>query len=484
MSDSRRAAFILWALLAGALLVRLLHVDAPIVGVNSWRQADTAAIARNFHVEGRSLLSPAVDWRGDGSGLVETELPIFPWLVAQAYALFGVHESIARVLTALFSVASLWALHGLVVLCVDRRTALWSVAAVAFLPLSIYYGRTVQPDALMAMCALFGLYFCARFVRGASSRDLALSCVFIAAAIANKLTAVFLGLPLLYLLWLRFGSDLLRRSAFYAYGVAALFPAVLWYAHAHSLYLETGLSFGIWEYGSDKWGNWALVASSDYWKRVGYAYLVKRHFVYVGFVLFAIGLCLPRRSAIERVFDVWLLAGLLFLVIVGRGNYEHEYYQWLVFVPMCVFAAKLCARGFRGAIGLRSLALAGCVAAVLVSSVDRYAKYMAREREGARAELALAARVARAVPVGGLVVSASAGDPTLLYLADRKGWVVGVEALRPERLLQLEGRGARAVFGLKEGLALADGQLDGLQSAGRIELVYEDSEAFLALLPE
>ena len=33
-----------------AAALRLVHLHAPVLGVHSWRQADTAAIARNAHL--------------------------------------------------------------------------------------------------------------------------------------------------------------------------------------------------------------------------------------------------------------------------------------------------------------------------------------------------------------------------------------------------------------------------------------------------
>ena len=132
-SESRRpqgilvSGWMVWIILVLALLVRLVDYDAPLTGENSWRQADTAAMARNFHVEARPLHEPAIDSRGDRSGLVETEFPIFPWLVAGLYQIFGVNDAIGRVLSAFFSVIGLWALYRLVAELMDYRTGVWAM---------------------------------------------------------------------------------------------------------------------------------------------------------------------------------------------------------------------------------------------------------------------------------------------------------------------------------------------------------------------
>ena len=74
------------------LFLRLINIHSPIVGVHSWRQADTAAIARHFAIQRTPIWLPQVDWGGATKGFVECEFPLFSYLVAQIYKIFGIHE--------------------------------------------------------------------------------------------------------------------------------------------------------------------------------------------------------------------------------------------------------------------------------------------------------------------------------------------------------------------------------------------------------
>ena len=56
-----------------AAALRLVHLHAPVLGVHSWRQADTAAIARNAHLNHLPLWTPQIDWGGASAGFVESE---------------------------------------------------------------------------------------------------------------------------------------------------------------------------------------------------------------------------------------------------------------------------------------------------------------------------------------------------------------------------------------------------------------------------
>src|SRR4051812_22881145 len=104
------------------------------MGMHGWRQADTAAMARNFHENGYDLLHPQVDWGGAGPGTVESEFPIFSYAAALLYGTFDVHEWLGRLLAALGFVLGAWALWALVRATIDLDTALWSTGFFLFLP--------------------------------------------------------------------------------------------------------------------------------------------------------------------------------------------------------------------------------------------------------------------------------------------------------------------------------------------------------------
>ena len=115
--------WLLLILLVG-FAIRAPGVTAPIIGEHSWRQADTAAMARNFAENGYHLLHPQIDWGGDTSGVVESEFPLYPFLVSLLYGLFGVSEALARGLSLVFSLGTIAFLYRLVRDEIDEHTAL------------------------------------------------------------------------------------------------------------------------------------------------------------------------------------------------------------------------------------------------------------------------------------------------------------------------------------------------------------------------
>ncbi|MBC1240711.1 hypothetical protein, partial [Nostoc sp. 2RC] len=62
-------------LLTLAIAIRIYNINSPIIGIHSWRQSDTAAMARNFYENNFNLFYPQIDWGGNSPGYCETEFP-------------------------------------------------------------------------------------------------------------------------------------------------------------------------------------------------------------------------------------------------------------------------------------------------------------------------------------------------------------------------------------------------------------------------
>ncbi|HEX3113094.1 MAG TPA: glycosyltransferase family 39 protein [Candidatus Eisenbacteria bacterium] len=468
-----------------ALALRLVHLGAPILGIHSWRQADTASMARNFHENGYRFLYPQVDWGGSGPGYVECELPAFPYLVALAYAAFGPSEAWGRLLAALLSTLTVYLLyrlardaHG------DERAALAGAFVFAVLPLSVYYGRAFMPEAAMLCASVAALHAFDRWTTTGSWRWFGLAATATAMACLLKLPCLYLGLPLLYLAWRTWGPALVRRPALWLFLVLVLAPVTLWYAHAHALYREGGVTFGIWEYGSDKWGNWRLVASGDFWNGVLLRSLAERHLTWAGVPLVLAGLFLPRAGRRGGLVDWWLVALGVYLVVVARGNYVHEYYQLPLIPPLSIAMGRAIAAAF--APGERRLVRAGFVtallAAMLVLGGSRLVSYWHREDPARSPLYRLAQEVARRTPPGARVVTLDQGNPTLLYLAHRKGWHASPEDLAPEALVARAADGAGYVTGLRHDLQGSTATEAAAASGLGRDLLASDPDAFLLQL--
>ncbi len=462
--------FPLLFLMALALMPRLYNLNSPVIGVHSWRQADTAAIARNLAEAPWGLSElwriayPQVDW--GGGGYAESEFPLYTTLVSLVYRVLGIHEIYARGLSVIFSLVGLYFLYKLVALCFDPSVAFWSALFYAILPLSVFYSRTVQPESLVLMGGLGGLYFFKRSLASAtlSQRqrwiDLGISGGFVAiAALLKVLPIVYLGLPLLFLAAVKYRYKLFLRWELWLYALGILGVTAAWYIHAHNIFLDTGLTFGFWSGDTNRY-SWASLLSFKYWLDILFRTMV-RHFAVASFFVALVGLSFRRDKAEDWMWEVGLFGSFLAGALAPTSSYVHEYYQLPVMMFGVVFIGKVCARVFGSPLQQplqqrsqqrwhRPALTAALVLTLLTGSIIYTIDYMWRENPADSKVYALAQQVRQHTPPGSKVLATTGDDPTLLYLAHRHGWMISPEAVSAERLETARGDGADFLVGSYE----------------------------------
>jgi 4-amino-4-deoxy-L-arabinose transferase-like glycosyltransferase len=462
-------------LLALALLARghvFLAPDAPVLG---WRQADMLSVTRNFGRNGFRLLWPQIDWGGAGPGYVEMEFPILPWIGAVLQKLFGPHELLPVLVPFAASLGLVFAIAALTRRVLGPEVAFWAGAFAALSPQAAFHTATFQPDGSMALSSVLGVLYLVRWASTRQAGDFVLSAVFTSLAVLLKPTALFAGLPLLYVFFVVWGRSLPRRAAFWLYGVLVLLPPGLWYAHAHALYQTYGNTFGVLGGGYTKLLNAALLAQPLLWLR-----LAGRTALYLFTpavaVLALAGLALRPSAPFGRLFHVWAAALAAYVVLVGRANIEMTHYQLPLLAPGCALAgAAVVALAGRLARARHGPALRFGAAAVLVLGVAgatlvHARRVVANTLADARMQREDGRAVARVTPFGSLVVVTTGyggsrlpgtidTPPEVFAHADRRGWFVGLHWLTPEAVAALRAQGAAALVVPTEALPIFKGRV-------------------------
>ncbi len=335
----------LFAILILAAIARLVAIGAPLLDFHSWRQTDTASIARNFHDLGYNPFHPAVNWGGATPGYIESEFPLYTYLVALLYAPLGVHEWIGRLVSAAFSVGATLMTFRLVARMSGSLTALYAAIFIAICPFAIYFGRAFMPDSAMLFFAVAALFAFVRYAdavevdneTAAASRPryiaLAVAALLAALAALVKLPNLLILIPISYLAVVRMRSlDNVGRRRYAVelavLGVIAVGLPLWWYGYAHSLGQQTGLTFGI----GDKLQSAQLWFDPNYYKLVG-GWLLNDILTWPGLILFAIGLFRHARRPYRWFYHFWLLGVLAFFLVGAQGVSGQEYYV-LPLVPV------------------------------------------------------------------------------------------------------------------------------------------------------
>ena len=447
-----------WLPIGLGSLLRLVQIWMPVLGVHSWRQADTAAMARHFSQEGTPIWLPQIDWGGASTGLVESEFPLYPFLVSRLYDLLGVQEWLGRGLSVLCSALTIWLVMRLGRRWFNPEAGWWAGLAFAIAPLGVYFGRAFQAEALLLLCAAGALDSMSIWSERRLPWALALSWLgFTTAGLIKVIPLLWLGLPLL-MVQLTFNPQgevtrlqslpgrmmrLLGRPVFWLYVGTSLAAIAGWYWHAHHLGQASGLSFGFWGAGADR-SSLSLLLDINGWinllLRVGLRLLSL-----VGVPFLLIGLWASWRSRGGQIAISGLVGVLLCTVATMRSSTIHEYYQ----LPLLLFSSPLIGLGWqrwnqqRPRWQPRLLLSLALVVSLTVLSVD----YWAVEHRQRQAWMPLALTIRRDLRVGERIVSVTSTDPTLLNLARRQGWLISSKQLTPERLQRWKRAGASHLAG-------------------------------------
>jgi hypothetical protein len=413
--------------------LRLWHIGSPIADWHSWRQVDTAAVARNFLKFGIDPLRPRYDdlsniqsGKDNPNGWRMVEFPIYQLISTKLFLVLHVStiEISLRLVSIFASVGSI-----LFLILISRRfgskiEALATGAFFAILPYSIYYGRTILPEPLMVFLSLAAVYtsFIA-FDQKNSRREILLFCSSALAALAllTKPYAVFLLLPMVipYLSHFRFSLVYFFRLIFQLAIVGI--PLLLWREWI-AKYPE-GIPVYTWLFNEGNmrfkpaWVRWIFI------ERVGKLILGTW-----GTIFAALGLVAKRKMQEYATIFLFALGSLLYISIIARGNIQHDYYQILLLPTLSFLAGKGFSVLFEGK-GMVGFVAGKCIAIGIVpvllfaSWYDIQGFYWVNRPEIVEA----GAYADKIIPKDAKVIAPYNGDTTFLYQTNRQGWPIGFE---------------------------------------------------------
>jgi 4-amino-4-deoxy-L-arabinose transferase-like glycosyltransferase len=449
--------------LLGASL-RLLYVRTPLLDAHRWRQVDTAAITRNLHEVRFNVFYPQVDWGGPDA-YVESEFPLLPALTALLYKVFGPQEYLGRIVAIVFSIATIGAMYALARELLSHSAGLAAAFLMAVSPAAVFFGRTFMPDAPMLFFWVSGVLGFVRYFHTGSRRALWLGSAATALACLVKIPAVMMFAPIAGAAWQARRWSVLRDRAVIIALAAPLLAVTAWYWHAFTLYRETGLTFGIlvhpaktyppiiapgpWISTFSKWSTVELLTSSEFYL----TFLARLHHFYLlpwGLAGAILGFGLWKRGSGRLIADLWLLALVAFVLVVGQGNLSHDYYQLPVVPVGALYFGAVAAPIFDHTwTTWRSVLVRATLLALVGILGFYYSGVVNTHFRPASLDIRILQAGSAAQPVvphDALVVVADdygVTSPLLLYYMHRKGWSFDVDNLRPEVIEGLKRKGAR-----------------------------------------
>lgn len=426
---------ILLAILLLAFGTRLYHVEYPYLDHHSWRQTFTAMIARNFYTNGFNVLRPEIDFNGDHSSVVESELQITTFLTAILYIFFGVQDWVGRIFPILFSILSAVYLFKLIKYRYNEKLALFATFVFVILPLNVFFTRVPMPESAMILFTIASFYHFSKYTKKENEKDFTLTLIFVSLAILSKLVALYLFIPLFFVTYEKY-----RKKLFYNKRLWLLFLIPVLIMVSYYGYVHYNSDVGIVPYNFITEGkNVGFWLDSSF-----YMFLFSRFstviFTPVGLLLFAVGIVLGRKDAF---FFSWLSAVLLYFFIMAGSAPDiiHSYYQ-IPIIPVGSFFIGLTLYRIYEIEKLKYLSFVLCASLFYLSIIyllplyDMYA-YSALDAAVKLQEIDTENSLIVSVPHRNDIM------PEMLYYANRKGWVERPDGISSSKIDEYVSMGAK-----------------------------------------
>lgn len=424
--------WILIIVLLGLFLIsvapRLYRIDNPVADWHSWRQADTAAVTRNFVNEGYNPFFPKFDSLislNEGNlpnpeRYFFAEFPLYNSIVYPFYEVYGVDEVYARGVSVFFASLTTVVLFLLVSSFSSRFVALVSAVTFAVMPFNIYYGRVVMPDPLHIFLGVLALYLVVLWTQRKTWVWPILAGFALTGCILTKPYGLVLGLPIAYLLWRGFGWKIIKNPWLYVFASIALLPFLAWRWHIHQ-YPE-GMFGTAWLFNQGD-----IRFTGAYFRWLIFDRMNRLIFATGGFVLFFLGLVMKPTKKEGYLYHLWLAGVVIFFVVIAKGNVTHDYYQ----LPLVPIGAIFIAKGveylvLNGKSVFQRLMSIG-VAVVLFALMIAFGWYEVRGFFNVnRPEIVEAGQyIDQNLPEDATVIAPYMSDPAFLYQTNRYGWTIG-----------------------------------------------------------
>ncbi len=435
--DMKRNSIILLLIIFLGVCLRLININSPLTDWHSWRQTFSAMISRNFYENGYKILYPQIDYNGKSPGYVPLEFPIYQFIVALLYKLFGFQEWLGKLISIIFSIGTMLLLFFLTRIYFGEKVALYSVSVFAFLPLSIFYSQTFMPESMLIFCSMASVYFLNKWLDTSKITFFILGIIFTVFAFLVKITSLYLILPILYLFWCKYSKEIIKKTNFWIFIILSLLPSFLWYILWTPKISFEGIFGSIWD-TKDRWGNFNWWLNINWYQKIFLQHISENWLLFIGIVFFILGFFQKTKNKNEYVFHIWTFGIISYFFIVAQGNWVHEYYQFPFVLPASIFIAKSLNSIFES----KNKKIKIIIIFLLISfiPVGRYKLLKRTKRNDAYYHAGIT--INKITPKNSLLLVSDYDKPEVLYYSHRKGWHITPDDQNKETIENFIDQGA------------------------------------------
>jgi len=198
----------------------------PAEAGERWRQPDTHSMIVNLIEDSFNVFRPQLNYDGPKPNYAELEFPVYAFVSAVLYLIFGESFIIPRLISLVFFTLSAYYLYLLMRKYFSFTISVLSMAIYSLLPISLFYSRAIIPDPSMMFFLISGYYYFTKWYE--TDKGLFLSAVLISFGILTKPPVAFIGLAALILCIQKFGAAFIREKRLWLYAAITLLPCAAW----------------------------------------------------------------------------------------------------------------------------------------------------------------------------------------------------------------------------------------------------------------
>jgi hypothetical protein len=343
VKDSERIEYILLAsVVVLSFLVRLYKIDSPIADWHSWRQVDTASVARYYVDHGIDLLHPRYydissvqTGYFNPEGLRFVEFPIYNYFHAISYQLLPIisFDIWGRLISIFASLITLLTIYLIGKKTGNKWIGLAGAFFFGFIPFNIYYSRVILPEPMATMFAIVAVYLYLKYDSTENNSYLYLSALTFSLSLLIKPYTVFYGLPIAYLLLKKYSvKQILTHIPLLLAMDIVLVPFFAWRAWIGHGNFFVGIPHYKWVFNGD-----GIRFRPAFWRwifneRLGHLILGTW-----GLVPFVLGVLKSKKLSATTLMIVGMF---MYVCVVATASVRHDYYQSVAIPAIALILAQ------------------------------------------------------------------------------------------------------------------------------------------------
>lgn len=430
---SKKDFFILFFILIIAFIFRLYKINIPLADLHSWRQADTAAVARNFVRSGFDLFHPKYDDLSNVQSGIDNpqgyrmvEFPIYNAIFAYFYKLMPIFslEVWGRLTTVIFSLIIIAIIYYLLLKESSRLSAMFGAFVYAVFPFFVFFSRVILPETSALAFSMLAIFF---FYLNSNHKEKTfksiiyhlLSIIFFTFALLIKPTIIFYLLPIIVLFYRKYKLNLIKKLDFYLYFIIIFIPLAYWRFYIKNF--PEGIPFSDWLFTST---NTAQGLKSIFFRPSFFRWIFFErinNLILGGYltVFMILGAITKHKKYLLISFVVSALA---YILVFQGGNLQHEYYQTLILPVLAMMVGVGINFVFNNKKELIHPILMSIFVFALIGFSFYFSYFKVIGYYQYSQELVQEANIINSLTnLEDKIVTDRTGDTTLLYLSNRRG---------------------------------------------------------------